>query len=191
MATLSPERREEIVLAHLSLAYRICRDRRYRTWGLHLDELEQAAAVGLVIASQSYDDERNVPFGAYCRDYVARSIWEAITENLVGSEHVPITRDVPEPGSDPRTERLQSELHDALEALTPDEQHLLIRRFGLDDRPPMGLIDMADHFGCSARQMTRLLGAAKENLDRELRRRGWDVYRRNEAYGAEPEQKLA
>ena len=57
------------MLAHLPLAYALSRSRRFGTWALHRDELEQAAAIGLVMASQAFDPDEHtgVPFGGMGR----------------------------------------------------------------------------------------------------------------------------
>ena len=120
-----------------------------------------------------------------------RSIWDAIAENLVGSEDVPLLRDVAAPGPDFALERLSAELDEALMTLEPVERCVLRLRHGLDD--PDGrqehLLAISDRMGVSVRTVTRVLSSGRRKLYAELRRRGFEVS--NSAHALDMGRKLA
>jgi RNA polymerase sigma factor (sigma-70 family) len=169
MAKLSPIEREQTVRDNLRLAYHLSGLDQYRRWGLERDDREQEAVLGLCQAAQVFDPDRRVAFGSFARTYIIGCIWRAIARNLAESDHEPL----PDALAGPEAGRLEAEVAEALESLSEAEQVLLANRFGLDGCQPQGLIGLADTFGCSMRQVTRMLATAREHLRAELERRGW------------------
>jgi RNA polymerase sigma factor (sigma-70 family) len=187
MARLNAAAREAIVRENLRLAYHLSALDRYRRWGLDREDREQEAVLGLCQAAQAFDPDAHpgVPFSSFARTHVIGCIWRAIIRHLAESNHVSLPCELA--SADP--DRLESEVSDALDELPVEEQQLIAHRFGLDGGEPVGLLGLADLYGCSVRQVTRMLAVAREHLRVELERRGWTEPKARQA--AEIGRKLA
>ena len=171
--------RERLVEKNLRLAYfhahRACRQVNR---ALGLEDLEQEAVIGLMAAAGQYDVELHpdVPFSAFARDYILRYINEAI-ERWSRVELDPLLTEVPDPHFDTARERLQLEVWDMLEHVPRQVRPLLVRRYGLDGGPTLGLIELADKFGLTVRTAGRQLAMAREVIRHECRERGFSFER--------------
>lgn len=191
MPRLGSRERQQLVERNLRLAYYLAR--KIEPMGVDLEDLEQAAALGLCAAAQIFDPDSHpgVKFGTFARDYVIRYLTEEITRHVRSEAHAHLRADVAEPGPSATEDRMALEVWEALESLPPREKLLIVRRFGLDGGPPCGLIALSFHFGIPVRTISRLLAAARELIGDALRSRGWTQERWAEACCENPSMRMA
>lgn len=179
--------RERLVRDNLRLAYYHAR-RLHRPGraGLDVEDLEQEAVLGLMAASQLYDlaTHPEMPFGSFARLYLVRHINEAL-ERWERARVDPLLGDFPDPSSDPGRDRLALEVWDMLEHVPDRCRALLVRRYGLDGGPAMGLLELSDHFGLPARSVGRMLAIGRQVIRQECRARGFSFDRWAERLASE------
>jgi RNA polymerase sigma-B factor len=78
--------REQLVIRHLPLAYRVAR--RYAGRGEPLEDLRQVAVVGLIKSVDAFSPERNVPFPGYAVPKVIGELWRHFRDR-VGTVRIP------------------------------------------------------------------------------------------------------
>lgn len=167
--------RERLVTENLRYAYHLARLRHRPGMGaLGLEDLEQEAVLGLMAAAAAYDVEEHpdVPFSAFARRYIKTYINEIVARwGLVRLD--PLTADIPAPAEDPRRERLALEVWDMLAHVPPRCRPLLVRRYGLDDGPALGLHELSRRFGLPPRTVGRLLEIGRDSVREQCRIRGF------------------
>jgi RNA polymerase sigma factor (sigma-70 family) len=167
--------RERLVTDNLRLAYSFARRAHRPSMGaLGVEDLEQEAVMGLMAAAAKYDIEEypDVPFSTFARRYILRYIDDAASRWGMARLD-PLVGDVPDRSTDSHAGRLELEVWDMLQCVPPRARPVLIRRYGLDGGPALGLLDLADHFGLPARSVGRLLAVGREVVRQECEARGF------------------
>lgn len=160
------ELREQLVCDNLRLAYYFAR-RAYRDGcGLELEDLEQEAVLGLMAAAGLYDPQGHprMPFGTWARPYIVRHVNEAI-ERWQRVQAEPLPAELADPETESAGElRLALEVWEMVQELPQRCQALVVRRYGLDERPAWGLLKLSAHFGLPSRTVGRLLQEGRSLL---------------------------
>ena len=182
------ERREQLVRDHLRLAYYHARrlyGGRAGRGGLEVEDLEQEAVLGLMAASAQYDQAEHpgMPFPAFSRLYIVRHVNEA-ARRWERCRAEPLGVDLPAPTGDEGADRMALEVWDMLQGVPATERAILVRRYGLDGEPALGLVELAEFFGLPARSIGRALAMARSLVRRECKDRGFHFDRWAEAAAA-------
>jgi RNA polymerase sigma factor (sigma-70 family) len=174
---LADDARERVVEENLRLAYYLARRAKRRVGELiELEDLEQEAALGLMVAAQNYDPKENpdVPFGAFAQLWVIRYLAELIQSTQRASLELCLTADVVDLSSGaPGSERLAIEVWETVAKLPRRERLMVVRRFGLDGAAPSKLYELGQHLGVSSTTAKRLLACALTQLRRDFMNEGF------------------
>jgi RNA polymerase sigma factor (sigma-70 family) len=152
------ELRDELVRRHLPLAERLAR--RFRDRGEPLDDLTQAAVIGLILSVDRFDPDRGVDFTRFATPTMAREIKRLFRDRnrAVPMDELP---DTPDAGPDPmEAVEFREILASLLRELPPSERKVVLLRYvGL--MPPARI---ARELDISLTRVSRTLALLRERM---------------------------
>jgi RNA polymerase nonessential primary-like sigma factor len=169
---------QKLLIHHLPLLSII--GRRYRR-AMSLSELINEGTFGLMHAIERFDPKFRVRFGTYARWWIHDAMDRAVRQQgrLMGTDreaHRPYSgpagseeqafHEVDEAGPEALANEMSRSrlLERALNQLSERERQVLAGRYGLDERPPRTLHEMASETGLSHERVRQIQNSALERL---------------------------
>lgn len=180
--------------ANLALVVHVAKDYNHR--GVPLVDLIQEGNIALMHAVERFDPERGCRLSTYATAWLQRAIHRTVRslsrtvrlpESARGakSRSVPIDEPMGEarlsltdiliepdalaPDDEAAREQIRSRARELLDGLRPQEAHVIRRRFGIGDRPPMTLREVGDELGVTRERIRQIEKAALDKLRGRMR----------------------
>lgn len=169
----------ELVTANLRFVVYLAK--QYQGKGLQMDDLISEGNIGLMKAAAKYHSNRNKRFVQHAAPYIRESIERALrqqtdtmsidapipegSQNTVSLLHVLENPDAPRADADIERRSLNKELQSSVGLLSPREQAVITRYFGLDTEP-LSMAEIADELGLKRERVRQIRDQALRNLHR-------------------------
>jgi RNA polymerase primary sigma factor len=203
--------RRRLITANLRFVVSVARD--YRGRGLPMADLVNEGNLGLLRASERFDESRGVRFVSYAHWWVRRSIlhaierqggrartgragppWVSIDEPIVGAVTLQdVLPDSREPGPDERLrlDRLKGAVRASLTDLPEREREVVSRHFGVGSGGDESLAQIARSLGVTRERVRQLRDQGLQRLRTHAGRHALDSLRPGSAGRAATHESLA
>ena len=176
MAKLSADDRRALVEKNLKLAYFLAA--KFHGLGVEAADLDQTAILAMCEAAKSFDSKviARARFGAFARSHVLGRLRHAVAresrrraiEASLAASMEPI---VPPP-RDLTNADLDELVREAIDLLPSRQRTIIVRRFGLDGKPPWTVMETAEHLRATVANVKRATEAARRVISFALRSHG-------------------
>ena len=180
--------------ANLALVVHVAKDYNHR--GVPLVDLIQEGNIALIHAVERFDPERGCRLSTYATAWLQRAIHRTVRslsrtvrlpESARGarSRSVPIDEPMGEarlsltdiliepdalaPDDEAAREEIRARARELLDGLRPQEAHVVRRRFGIGDHPPMTLREVGEELGVTRERIRQIEKAALDKLRGRMR----------------------
>lgn len=169
----------ELVTANLRFVVYLAK--QYQGKGLQMDDLISEGNIGLMKAAAKFHSNRNKRFVQHAAPYIRESIERALrqqtdtmsidapipegSQNTVSLLHVIENPDAPRADADIERRSLNKELQSSVGLLSPREQAVITRYYGLDTEP-LSMAEIAAELGLKRERVRQIRDQALRNLHR-------------------------
>ena len=169
----------ELVTANLRFVVYLAK--QYQGKGLQMDDLISEGNIGLMKAAAKFNSNRNKRFVQHAAPYIRESIERALrqqtdtmsidapipegSQNTVSLLHVLENPDAPRADADIERRSLNKELQSSVGLLSPREQAVITRYYGLDTEP-LSMAEIAVELGLKRERVRQIRDQAIRNLHR-------------------------
>jgi RNA polymerase primary sigma factor len=169
----------ELVTANLRFVVYLAK--QYQGKGLQIDDLISEGNIGLMKAAAKFHSNRNKRFVQHAAPYIRESIERALrqqtdtmsidapipegSQNTVSLLHVLENPDAPRADADIERRSLNKELQSSVGLLSPREQAVITRYYGLDTEP-LSMAEIAVELGLKRERVRQIRDQAIRNLHR-------------------------
>ena len=169
----------ELVTANLRFVVYLAK--QYQGKGLQMDDLISEGNIGLMKAAAKFHSNRNKRFVQHAAPYIRESIERALrqqtdtmsidapipegSQNTVSLLHVLENPDAPRADADIERRSLNKELQSSVGLLSPREQAVITRYYGLDTEP-LSMAEIAVELGLKRERVRQIRDQAIRNLHR-------------------------
>lgn len=169
----------ELVTANLRFVVYLAK--QYQGKGLQMDDLISEGNIGLMKAAAKFHSNRNKRFVQHAAPYIRESIERALrqqtdtmsidapipegSQNTVSLLHVLENPDAPRADADIERRSLNKELQSSVGLLSPREQAVITRYYGLDTEP-LSMAEIAAELGLKRERVRQIRDQALRNLHR-------------------------
>lgn len=169
----------ELVTANLRFVVYLAK--QYQGKGLQMDDLISEGNIGLMKAATKFHSNRNKRFVQHAAPYIRESIERALrqqtdtmsidapipegSQNTVSLLHVLENPDAPRADADIERRSLNKELQSSVGLLSPREQAVITRYYGLDTEP-LSMAEIAAELSLKRERVRQIRDQALRNLHR-------------------------